>query len=187
MKWTERIVMLLIVFVLIGGTTWGYFAVMHERAQVREAVARGEFQIPDEEIQEQVDNEEVADWQAIYPNTIQLTIADMSVQASVADTLTKRIKGLSDTPFLPDHVVKLFAFGVPGSHSIWMKDMNYALDIIWVAKEGEIVHIEKEVSPDSFPTSFASPTPAWFVIEANAGFVDRNEIKIGDEVVIPTP
>jgi uncharacterized membrane protein (UPF0127 family) len=187
MKWAERIVMVLLVVVFVGGAAWGYFAVVHERAEVREAVSRGEFQIPDKEVQEPDASEQATDWQAIYPNTIQLTIADISVQASVADTLTKRIKGLSDTPFLPDNVVKLFAFGVPGSHSIWMKDMNYALDIIWVSEEGEIVHIEKAVSPDSFPTSFASPTPAWFVIEANSGFVDRNEIMLGDQVVIPTP
>jgi uncharacterized membrane protein (UPF0127 family) len=86
---------------------------------------------------------------------------------------------------LPEHVVKLFVFGVPGNHSIWMKDMNYPLDILWVAEEGEIVHIEENVSPDSFPESFSSPTPAWFVVEANAGFVASNTIAIGDEVVLP--
>jgi uncharacterized membrane protein (UPF0127 family) len=66
-----------------------------------------------------------------------------------------------------------------------MKDMNYALDIIWAAEGGEIVHIEEDVSPESFPTAFASPKPAWFVIEANAGFVERHQIEIGDDVVIP--
>jgi uncharacterized membrane protein (UPF0127 family) len=182
MKWTERIVMLLLVFVLVGGVTWGYFAVQHERTEVRESVARGEYQIPD--TPEAVPEVETENWRAIYPNTIPVTVGTVEVQASVADTLSKRITGLSNTPFLPEGVVKLFAFGVPGTHSIWMKDMNYALDIIWVAEEGEIVHIEENVSPDSFPTSFASPTPAWFVVEANAGFVEQNKIKIGDEVIL---
>ena len=183
MKWTERIVMLLLVFVLIGGGVWGYIAVQSERAEVRESVARGEYQIPD--VPDVVREDETEDWRAIYPNTISLTIGSVVVQASVADTLSKRITGLSDTPFLPEGVVKLFAFGAPGSHSIWMKDMNYSLDILWAAEGGEIVHIEENVSPDSFPTSFSSPTPAWFVVEANAGFVEQNQIAIGDEVVIP--
>ena len=175
--------MVLLAVLLIGGGVWGYFAVIYEREEVRKAVARGEYQIPDTEEQEvEVETE---DWQALFPNTIPLTIGSVVVQASVADTLPKRIKGLSDTPFLPTGVVKLFAFGVPGSHSIWMKDMNYALDIIWVAEEGEIVHIEENVSPDTFPTSFASPTPAWFVVEANAGFVEQYQIKLGDEVILP--
>jgi uncharacterized membrane protein (UPF0127 family) len=184
MKWAERIVMVLLVFVLVGGGVWGYFAVQHERDEVRAAVARGEYQIPEkDEAELEADTE---NWQAIYPNTIPLTIGQTVVRASVADTLTKRIKGLSDTPYLPDNVVKLFAFGVPGSHSIWMKDMNYAIDILWVAEEGEIVHIEPNVSPDTFPTSFSSPVPAWFVIEANAGFVAQNQITVGDEIILPT-
>lgn len=175
--------MVLLVVVLTGGVAWGYFAVKHEREEVRAAVARGEYQIPDTpaiNTQTKAEN-----WQAIYPNTISVTIGSVMVQASVADSLAKRIKGLSGTPFLPEEVVKLFAFGVPGSHSIWMKDMNYALDIMWAAEGGEIVHIEENVSPDSFPTSFSSPVPAWYVVEANAGFVEQNKIEIGDEVMIP--
>jgi uncharacterized membrane protein (UPF0127 family) len=151
---------------------------------MREAVARGDFQIPDEPDEPLMDIEPEA-WREIYPNTIPITIGGVPVQASVADTMTSRIRGLSNTPFLPEHVVKLFVFGVPGNHSIWMKDMNYPLDILWVAEEGEIVHIEENVSPDSFPESFSSPTPAWFVVEANAGFVASNTIAIGDEVVLP--
>ena len=186
MKWAERIVMLLLLVVLVGGGTWGYFAVKYEREEVRAAVARGEYQIPDSETKEsEVVDSQNEDWKTLYPNTIPLTIGSVVVRASVADTLTKRIKGLSDTPYLPEGVVKLFAFGVPGSHSIWMKDMNYALDIIWVAEAGEIVHIEENVSPDTFPTSFSSPTPAWFVIEASAGFVEQHQIKLGDDIVLP--
>lgn len=106
------------------------------------------------------------------------------MQASIADTLPTRIKGLSGTPFLPDNVVKLFAFGVPGNHSIWMKDMNYPIDIIWVAKEGNVVHIEEDVSPDTYPESFSSPKQAWYVVEAKAGFVASSSLKIGDKVVV---
>jgi hypothetical protein len=100
--------------------------------------------------------------------------------------MSERIKGLSGTPFLPDNVVKLFAFGVAGEHSIWMKDMNYPIDIMWTTADGTIVHIEENVAPESFPESFASPEPAWFVIEASAGFVASNSVAIGDDVVLPT-
>lgn len=184
MKIAERIVMVLMVFVLAGGGAWIYFAVQQERQELREAVARGDFEIP---LEEPVPDIEPEAWRTIYPNTVPLTIGSVTVEASVADTLAKRIKGLSDTPFLPENVVKLFAFGVPGNHSIWMKDMNYALDILWAAEGGEIVHIEQNVSPDTFPSSFSSPEPAWFVVEANAGFVAQHGIVVGDEVVLPTP
>lgn len=184
MKIAERIVMVLILLFLLGGGAWIYFAVQYEQKEVREAVARGDYEIPDEP-EEDFTDVEIEDWRSIYPVTVTMLIGDTPVEASIADSLPERIKGLSNTPFLPDNVVKLFAFGVPGSHSIWMKDMNYSLDIIWMAESGEIVHIEENVSPETFPQSFSSPIPAWYVVEASAGFVASNTISIGDKVVLP--
>jgi uncharacterized membrane protein (UPF0127 family) len=182
MKIAERVIMVALLLAFAAGGAWLYFTVQYEEQSVRDAVARGEYERPIQEATAIVSD----DWRAIYPGTVQITIGDVPVRASVADTLSKRIKGLSDTPYLPDNVVKLFAFGVAGSHSVWMKDMNYALDILWVDEAGAIVHIEEQVSPDSFPKSFSSPTPAWYVVEANAGFVASNTIAVGDEVVLPT-
>lgn len=182
MKIAERIVMVLITLVLLGGGSWIYFAVKYEQKEVREAVSRGEYERPIE------NNKTVTeeDWREIYPVTVPLVIADVSVKASVADSIPERIKGLSGTPFLPDNVVKLFVFDAYGKHSIWMKDMNYAIDIMWVDKGGEILHIEENVSPDTYPKSFSSPEPAWFVIEAKAGFVASNTVSVGDEVILPS-
>lgn len=98
--------------------------------------------------------------------------------------MSERIQGLSDTPALPVDVVKLFVFGSGGEQAIWMKDMEYALDIIWADKEGKIVHIEKNVAPETYPKSFSSPVPAWYVIEANAGFVASSSIEVGDDLEI---
>lgn len=178
MKIAERIVMLLLLACLVGGGSWIYISVKQEQQAVRDAVARGEYE------RKEVDLAEVAkdDWRILYPNTIPLQIGSTTVLASVADTLPKRIKGLSDTPFLPENVVKLFVFGTEGEQSIWMKDMRYSLDIMWVSKEGQIVHIEENVTPETYPESFSSPTPAWYVIEANAGFVNQHNTVLGERV-----
>lgn len=180
MKLTERIIMVLIVVVLIGGGAWIYLSVKQKQQDVRDAVARGEYEIPLPEGGDVSDN-----WRTYYPEVTPLIIGSTTVQASVADSLPERIKGLSDTPYLPEGLVKLFAFGTEGEHSIWMKDMNYPLDIIWVSREGEIVYIKENISPDTFPESFSSPKPAWYVIEANAGFVASTSLKVGDQVIVP--
>ncbi len=125
------------------------------------------------------------DWRAVYPKTQDLKIADVLVQASVAKTWAERIKGLSNTPYLPEEVVKLFVFDTIGEHSIWMKDMNYAIDIIWVDAENKIVDIKKNATPESYPESFSPKTEALYVIETRVGFVDKNKIKIGDTVTLP--
>lgn len=186
MKIAERVVMVLIFFAFVGGVAWLYFAVQYEQKEVREAVARGEY-----ETSTSVETPDIApeDWRVVYPNTVPIQIGAVTVEASVADSLYERIEGLSGTPFLPDHVVKLFVFGTSGNHPIWMKDMNYPIDILWVAKEGEIVHLEENVSPDTYSSenpaasqNFESPTPAWYVIETKAGFVANNTIAVGDKV-----
>mgnify|MGYP001022493004 CR=1 FL=1 len=182
MTTAERIVILALLIAFIGIGYWGYYAVTTERAEFREQVAAGEFQIPDEP-EVTPDTETQEDWRRWYPRTVAMTLAGVPVEVSVADTLSTRIEGLSNTPYLPDNVVKLFAFGVPGSHAIWMKDMNYSIDILWLAEGGEIVYIEENVAPETFPSSFSSPTPAWFVVETVAGFVSEHDVQLGDELV----
>lgn len=182
MKNAERIVMVSLLITLVGGGVWFYVAVQNEQNTVIDAVAGGEYERPLEQVFAEATKE---DWQIVYPQVVPMRIGEAVVQASVADSLPERIKGLSGTPFLPDNVVKLFVFNAYGEHSIWMKDMNYALDIIWVAKEGEIVHIEENIAPETYPEAFSSPEPAWFVIEANAGFVASNTVALGDKVVLP--
>lgn len=184
MKITERIVMLVLALILAGGGVWFYVAVQTQQAMVRDSVARGEHELRPTSDSEELEDSH-ADWRRIYPVVVPILINDAAVQASVADTLAARIQGLSGTPYLPEHVVKLFVFGAAGEHSIWMKDMNYPIDILWVAKEGEIVHIEENVAPETYPEDFSSPVPAWYVIEANAGFVASNTIAIGDTVTLP--
>lgn len=187
MKVLERTILILIVVVLIGGAYGIYYAVHENRAEVRSAVDAGEYERPVANANTVGEAVETEDWRTYFPFTVPILIGDTVVQASIADTLSQRIKGLSGTPYLPEGVVKLFAFGVSGEHSIWMKDMNYALDILWADEDGKIVHIEENVSPDTFPTSFASPVPAWYVVEANAGFVASNTIAVGTQIVLPQP
>ena len=124
-------------------------------------------------------------WETIYPATKTMTIGNMEVLASVAESWPDRIKGLSDTPYLPENVVKLFIFDSSGHHSIWMKDMNYSIDIIWVNEEKKIVHFEKDASPESYPEMFTPVKEAKYVIETTKGFIEKNGIKIGDNVVLP--
>lgn len=182
MKIAERIVMILIVLTLIGGGAWFYFSLKQKQQNVRDAVARGEYEIYQDKTVSATTTQD--EWRKYYPELIPMTIGSTTVMASVADSLPERIKGLSDTPYLPDGVVKLFAFGTEGEQSIWMKDMNYPIDIIWVARDGTILYIKESVSPDTYPESFSSPKPAFYVIETNAGFTSKSGITVGDEIVI---
>ena len=88
---------------------------------------------------------------------------------SIADTGESRRTGLSGSPPLPALYGLLFVFDRDGRHAIWMKDMLFSLDIIWINCDGVVVHIEKKVSPDTYPRAFFPPVPARYVLEVSAG------------------
>ncbi len=91
--------------------------------------------------------------------------------------------GLSIVPKLPDH----YGMIIPGKHQIgiWMKDMHYPIDIIWLDKDNAIIHIVNDAQPSSYPkTTFRNPagTEAVNVIELPAGEAQRLELQVGSKV-----
>jgi uncharacterized membrane protein (UPF0127 family) len=96
-----------------------------------------------------------------------IVVDSVDYQTIVADTLDKRILGLSNSTSLPENVDgMLFIFDSVDSHSIWMKDMNYNIDIFWLDQDFQIVHQELNISPGTYPSqSFSSPSPALYVLE----------------------
>ena len=111
-----------------------------------------------------------------------LTLADTSITVEIADTAEKRILGLSHRTALSPQSGMLFVFPEKDTHSIWMKDMRFSIDILWLDETGAIIHIEKHITPDTYPTLFTPPTPARFVLEVPAGFVDTHSIHMGESV-----
>ncbi|MBP9717356.1 MAG: DUF192 domain-containing protein [Candidatus Pacebacteria bacterium] len=108
------------------------------------------------------------------------TIGGQAVFASIATTDETRALGLSNTTALPTDIVKLFVFATDERWSFWMKDMAYSIDIIWVTATGTVVHIEKGVSPATYPDSFSPSVPARYVIETVPGLAESVRLEVGD-------
>jgi hypothetical protein len=62
--------------------------------------------------------------------------------------------------------------------------MNFPLDIIWISSGYRIVHIEKNLSPETYPTVYYPNAPSKYVLEISGGLADENDIKIGDLIKI---
>jgi len=116
--------------------------------------------------------------------TTRVVIAEQSIPVGIADTDEKRVKGLSGTESLKSNEGMLFVFDRPDNYSIWMKDMNYSLDIIWLNESKEIIYIEENISPKTYPKLFVPSEKALYVLEVNAGFVENSGIKVGDQATI---
>ncbi len=100
----------------------------------------------------------------------------------VADTDTLRSKGLSGSRPFAQNEGMLFIFQGDGQHSIWMKDMLFSIDIIWLDNEYRIVDAKERASPESYPEIFTPSVQARYVLELSAGFVKLHGLKKGDRL-----
>ena len=122
-------------------------------------------------------------------------VGDIIFNVELALTPAQREQGLSGHKPLQDNEGMLFVFDEPGTYNFWMKDMLFPIDIIWIAPtpsqsppqaggEGplQIIHIEHDLSPDTYPKAFGPKDPALYVFEINAGLSKKNNFKVGDQV-----
>lgn len=102
----------------------------------------------------------------------------------VARTNDEHTRGLSGTTELPGNEALVFDFFKEDRWGIWMKDMNYPIDIIWLNASKEVSHLVENVQPNSYPqTTYTPPDPARYVIELKAGVVNAKRITIGTQAV----
>ena len=100
-------------------------------------------------------------------------VGNQSVTARLADTPEEREKGLSGTRELKPNEGMLFIFDKPDTWGIWMKEMNYKIDVLWIDEDNKIVAIERNVSPETYPKIFNPDKKAKYILEVPAGFADR--------------
>lgn len=99
----------------------------------------------------------------------------------IAENAAERNKGLMYRPYLPDSVGMLFIFDEAQEQAFWMKNTIIPLDIIYLGADKKIVSISRNTKPYS-EESIPSFGPAQYVLEVNAGFSDKNDLKIGDAI-----
>ncbi len=111
----------------------------------------------------------------------------VTLTVELARTPAEQVRGLSGRPGLKPAHGMLFVYDRPQPVSIWMKDMRFPLDILWV-REGRIVKIEKRAPPlaPTGPARIFTAT-ADLVLEVAAGFADQHRIRLGDIVQATLP
>jgi hypothetical protein len=111
----------------------------------------------------------------------------VTVVAELARQPEEQILGLSNRPALAPGRGMLFLYERPQPVGIWMKDMRFPLDILWI-REGRIVKIEKDAPPlvPGMAERVYTAT-ADLVLEVPAGFADREKIRLGDTARVRQP
>lgn len=124
--------------------------------------------------------------QVVKPTTSSVTINKLEIPVEVMRTEADVQKGLSGRANLDYKSGMLFIFSKEDYYHFWMPDMHFPIDIIWI-NNNKIVDISHNVSNEFDPKNpkFYLPTKkANYVLEVNAGFSKKNNIKIGDNIVL---
>lgn len=113
-----------------------------------------------------------------------IQIGDAVFFVEIVDTVKKRQKGLSGMEFLEKSRGMLFIYNEVSFGGIWMKDMLFSIDIIWLDKDLRIVSIKENATPNSYPEVFRPGQEVLYVFEVNAGAVEKSGIIIGEQMKI---
>lgn len=121
------------------------------------------------------------------PNALYIGDKETAVFIEAADNFFERSKGLMGRKNLDDNKGMLLIYKNNEILSVWMKNMLIPLDIIFIDKNKRIVDIKENIQPCQKECPiYSSETPAMYVLEVNAGFVERNGIERGDAVKFET-
>ena len=104
-----------------------------------------------------------------------------TVEVRVADDGLKRYVGLSATDELAADEGMLFVHDEPGEYGYVMRNMAFAIDILFVAPDGEVTRIH-EAEPESRPLTVYEGH-GQYVLEVPMGWSAANDVEPGDRIV----
>jgi uncharacterized membrane protein (UPF0127 family) len=116
-----------------------------------------------------------------------LVIADSAgtpkirIDIEIADTDFDRQLGLMMRKSMEENQGMLFIFPAEEIQSFWMRNTFIPLDMLFINTDKKIITIRKNTQPLS-DNNYTSTAPAQYVLEVNAGFTDKYNIREGDKI-----
>ena len=111
-----------------------------------------------------------------------IDVSGTTVRAEIVRSQQRRSRGLLGRESLAANAGMLFVYPRSAHLGIWMKEMRFPIDILWLSDDGIIVDMRENVSPETYPTAFRPERPARYVLELPAHFAASHGIRIGDKV-----
>jgi uncharacterized membrane protein (UPF0127 family) len=106
-------------------------------------------------------------------------VAQLDIE--IADDAYQTETGLMYRKSMPSHMAMLFIFEDERPRSFYMKNTEFALDIIYLNSKKEVVSIQKNAQPFD-ERSLPSAGPVQYVLEVNANLTDQWGLAPGDKI-----
>lgn len=108
-----------------------------------------------------------------------IQIGNHELKAEIVSIPSQLEKGLGGRACINSDQGMLFVFGSSGYYSMWMKDMRFPIDIIWLSPEKKVVYTKLNVWPATYPQTFTNGQPAEYVLELKAGQAKKLDVVPG--------
>lgn len=115
------------------------------------------------------------------PPTAKLTADGRVISLEIAADDASRQKGLSGRDSLAADKGMLFVLDQSGRECFWMKDMRFAIDMVFIDNAKQIVQVTPNVTPQTYPKSFCADQTR-YVIELAAGQSNRLQLRTGQQL-----
>lgn len=120
-------------------------------------------------------------------NSVSVTVSGFDachrIDAMLADTRERQIRGLMWVNAMPDNAGMVFDYVRPREMSIWMKNTLIPLDIVFIGIDGLVINLYRDAEPLTLDSRRAV-RPARYVLELNGGASDRLGLQEGSRVWI---
>lgn len=114
-----------------------------------------------------------------------LKVGEQILTVEIAGTESQMEKGLGDRDSLSVDSGMIFLYPREVVPRYWMKGMRFDIDIIWI-QDNQIVDISADVrAPDNASSDlpfYVPKQPVTMVLEVNAGYAKKYNLKVGDSV-----
>ncbi len=120
-------------------------------------------------------------------NTSTITCHGKRIRVYIADNFAGQALGLMYRRGLERGEGMLLAFGRERRWGIWMANMRFGIDIIWLDGKGKVVDIKRNARPCTSLFNCKTHAPARdskYVLELASGTASRYRIKAGDTIGI---
>ncbi len=115
---------------------------------------------------------------------VKIEVRGVVLDVEISKTNEETALGLGGRPNLGGIDGMFFVFPFEARYGIWMKNMEFSIDIVWIDSLYRIVGIENNVSPKTYPNIYTPEKKVRFVLELRAGRAKELNIMLGDKIIL---
>lgn len=110
---------------------------------------------------------------------VRLRFGAHELRVGAALTAAEQARGLAGRLSLGPDEGLLFVFPSNGYPSFWMKGMRFPIDIVWLSDDWQVLGINADIRPESFPAMYVPSLPVRYVLETNAHWAEQHGVSVG--------